>query len=86
MTWGAHTAMTMKGSDMNLHEYADANKVPNAKEPWWTSLPLEIVHQVLEGYATGIPKATIVRWLKAEGHTGATVNKLNTLLTDNGVN
>lgn len=67
---------------MNLDAFANTESVKTGYRAWWASLPEDVVAEVVVGYRGGIPKATIVRWLKSEGYD-ATINKLNRLIEDN---
>lgn len=60
---------------MNLDTFAERNRPPT--RCWVCRLPSRTLKQVGDGRAKGTGVPTMVDWLLAEGHTGATVAKLN---------
>ena len=55
---------------MDLSKFHETEKDASKLKPtWWDGLPEEVRTIIDDGYKSGIPKATILRWLNAE-HEG----------------
>lgn len=66
---------------MKLTEFAGKNPTTTGSKPWYQMhLTDAQIKEVVKGYRSGIPKTTIAKWLKSEGHSDVTTGKIDTLI------